>query len=453
MNVVIFGAGRRGLRLAKHLIQEKKAVTILDTNQARCTSAMSKVDCMAICGSATDIDKLIEAGCGQADAVIALTDNDETNLVSCGIVASQWPKVVTIAAIRSITYVDKQKDTERKILGISHIVNPDEQAAERICGIIESRMFSDVIYFTDAHFILFTRTIPIGSRFDGKSLMELKHEVPGEYLITGIRRDGVSFTPQGNTILRANDEIAIVADDDESAEIFKVFGGAVTTRLRRIILVGGTSISRYILRNLPKRILKNITIIDKDEDVCEELVTEFPQVLVLHGTITDEQLWDEENLKKSDLLISVTENDELNIITASYAKRLGVKRTMALIKTNTNYMSFARHMDIDAPISTTEATVDTLMKYLRGNGIEALHSIFNGELEIYEYVLSSKFRELGKQLKDVKLKNCIIAGVKRSKDDNFIPNGFYTFTEGDTILVTAAHEDYANVMELFGNEL
>ena len=108
-------------------------------------------------------------------------------------------------------------------------------------------------------------------------------------------------------------------------------------------------------------------------------------------------------------------------------------------------------MDIDAPISTTDATVDTLMKYLRGEGISTLHTIFGGELEVYEYVLTEDFREIGKQLKDVNLKGkCIIAGVKRTKLDNFIPDGSYTFTAGDTLLVAATHDDYDFVTEFFG---
>lgn len=450
MKVVIFGAGRRGLRLARHLIKEKKSVTFLDSSQERCSAAQAKLDCMAICGSATDIDTLIEAGCHEADAVIAVTDNDETNLVSCGIVASQWPKAMTIAAIRVISYLGSNR-YDNKILGITHIVNPDQEAATRISGIIQSGLFSDIIYFKDTQFILFTKSIAKGSLFDGKSLIDMKKELPGQYVVAGIKRNGKVFTPSGVTVLQARDEIAIVADDNESADIFKVFGGIVTTRIKKIVMVGGTRIARYLLNQLPKKLIRNITLIDKDPEVCHNFVDEFPQLLVLNGSVTDEQIWEDESISEADLLISVTENDELNIITASYAKRVGTKRTIALIRTNANYISFARHMDIDAPISTTEATVDTLMKHLRGDGISALHTLFNGDLEVYEYVLSKNFKELGKQLKDVKLNGkCIIAGVRRSMGGNFIPNGFYTFQEGDKLLVAATHEDYDFVTEFFG---
>ncbi len=451
MAFVILGAGRRGLRLARHLIQEKKSVTFLDSSPKRCSSALAKLDCMAVCGSCTNIDKLKEAGCDKAEAVIAVTDSDEVNLVSCGIIASQWPDVVTIAAIRTISYLGHIDDLNQKILGITHIVNPDQEAATRITGIIESGLFGNVIYFMNSQFVMFQDFIEKGSQLDGMNLITMKKEIPGDYVVAGVRRDGVCFTPQGDTELKANDEIAIVSSEEGSESIYTVFGGKANTRLRRIVVVGGTRIARYLLNQLPKRLLRKITLIDKDADICQEFVDSFPQILVLNGSITDEQLWSDETISKSDLLIAVTENDELNIITASYAKKTGAKRSIALIRTNINYVPFAMELDVDSPISLTEVTVDSLMRTLRGKGISSLYSMFEGELEVYEYILGGGFKDLGKMLKDVKLKGkCIIAGVKRGKDENFIPTGDYVFTEGDRLLVAAIHEDYDFVTEFFG---
>ena len=154
--------------------------------------------------------------------------------------------------------------------------------------------------------------------------------------------------------------------------------------------------------------------------------------------------------KKSFQALRIAVNDELNIITASYAKRIGTKKSIALLKTNPNYIQFAANMDIDVTISTTEATVDAIMKFLRGDGIKTLHSTFNGELEVYEYVLDDKFSKLGETLANVDLRGkCIIAGVKRSKSESFVPNGTYQFEVGDTILVACSHSNYDAVMEFF----
>ncbi len=452
MKIVILGAGRRGIRLAKHLIQEKKSVVLVDSNATRCQQVVSKLDCMTVCGSATDLEVLKEAGAAEAGAVIAVTDSDEVNLVACGIAASNFPKATTIAAIRSISYLGSSKGSGKRILGIDHIVNPEEEAAKRMTSVLKSGLFSDIIDFDDANFILFRILLTSSSPFVGKTLIDVKKALSGEYIIIGIRRGSEVLTPSGNTVLNEGDEIAVMAGDDDSENVYKSLrGDNSNVKLRRMITVGGTRIARYLFSNLTKGMLKRMTLIEKDAETCREFSEEFPQILTINESITDENIWEDERLSQADLMISVTENDELNIITASYAKRTGTKKTMALLKTNPNYIQFATNMDIDATISTTESTVDAIMKFLRGENVITLHSIFGGELEVYEYVLDERFSLLGKKLMEVDLRGkCIIAGVKRSRsNESFVPNGQYEFTIGDTVLVACAHRNYDAVTELF----
>lgn len=453
MSVVILGAGRRGTRLARHLIEEKKSVIMIDWDNERCSQIMSKLDLMAICGSATDISVLEEAGAKEAEAIIAVTDSDEVNLVACGIAASNFPQTKTIAAIRGISYLGKEaEDRGGRILGIDHIVNPEEEAAKRIAGIIKSGLFSDVIRFDEADFILFTSTVQKGSMFEGKSLIEIKKTLGGQYVIIGARRDKTVFSPSGETILLAGDELAIMAVDDESESIFSSFRGENSSiRLKKAFIVGGTRIAKYLLRMMGKKLQERMVLIDKDSEVCSSFAEEFPYILVLNDSITDEEVWEDERLHNADLMISVTENDELNIITASYAKKVGTKKSIALLKTNPNYMQFATTLDIDVPISTTSSTVDTIMKHLRGEGVKTLHSTFDGEMEVYEYVLSPTFRLNGKKLMETNFRGkCILAGVKRSGGESFVPDGNYTFRPNDTVLVSCVHENYDFVMEMFG---
>lgn len=451
MNVVIFGAGRRGLRLARHLIEEEKSVTFLDNSPARCALAQSKLDCMAVTGSATDIEKLDECGCENADIAVAVTDSDEVNLVSCGIVTSRYPKVKTIATIRSLTYLSDSTGKPFSLLGIDHIVNPEQEAASRIQDIIVSGLFSDISYFPGAHYIVFTTSVNKGGMFAGKNLIEIKKELPGRYLIAGVSHKGKTFTPSGTTVLYEGDEIAVICDDDEREDVYSHFGIANTTfSLKRIILVGATRICRYLLMKLPAKMHRHITLVEKDENICREFSDIFPDILILNGAITDENFWDEESIGDSDLFVAMTENDELNVIVSSYAKKQGTKRSICLIKTNNNYIALARAMGIDAAVSTTESTVDAIMKILRGDNVRTLHSIFDGRIEIYEFVIKPGFLHLNKCLKDINFKKAaVIAGVSRG-DDNFIPDGNYTFREGDTVLVVSVHEDYDYVQELFG---
>ena len=449
MRVVILGAGRRGLRLAQHLIEEKKSVVFIDNSSERCSAATAKLDCMAVCGSSTDIEMLREAGCDNAEAVIAVTDNDETNLVACGIIASSFRNVgMTIAAIRSINYLGTGLDSD--ILGISHIVNPEQEAAGKIERIIETGLFRDFEYFPYAGFMMFSRKVTKESIFDGRTIAEIRREIPGRFVVIGIRRRGKALTPSGDTVVHDGDEIAMIVDDDESSDIYSRLSDVRNVPINKIILVGGTRIARFALLSMSESRRRNVILVEKDLGVCERFARDFPEVIVLNGAISDESFWEEERLYQSDLLISVTDNDELNIIAASYAKRLGTKRAVALIKTNNSYIPLAEAMDIDGVISTTNATVDAIVRYLRGDRIQSLHTLFDGQLEVYEYEVTESFRYTGMKLKDIDFRGkLIIAGVKRAKGkDNFIPDGSYQIEVGDTLLLSAVHSNYAYVEKL-----
>ena len=448
MRLVILGAGRRGLRLARHLIEERKSVVFLDSSSERCAAATSKLDCMAICGSATDIEMLKEAGAADAEAVIAVTDSDETNLVACGIVSSSFRNVgMTIAAIRSISYLGTG---DGDVLGISHIVNPEQEAAGRIAGIISTGLFRDFEYFPYAGFMMFSRKVARKSIFEGRTLSEIRREIPGRFVVIGIKRRGKVFTPSGDTVIFEGDEIGLVVDDDESSEIYGRLTDTKEGKLRRIVLVGGTRIARFALHSMSADERKRVFLVEKDSGVCERFAKEFPEIIVLNGAISDESFWEEERLYQADFLAAITDNDELNIIAASYAKRLGVKRAVSLIKTNNSYIPLAEAMDIDGVISTTKTTVDAIVRFLRSDSIQSLHTLFDGELEVYEYEVTDDFRYIGRKLRDLPLSGRItIAGVRRAEvDDNFIPDGNYQIRAGDILLIAAAHSNYAYVEKL-----
>lgn len=439
---MIIGAGRRGQRLARHLIEENKSVTFLDKDQSRCAATEAKLDCMAVCGSGTDLAALEHAGVSSADAVIAVTDSDEINLVACGIVCSNFPNVKkTIAATRSISYISAEEGEARPILGISNIVNPDYEASERIIDVIESGLYNDTIAFPDTDFLLFTIPVSSKSPFAGKDLIDCRKKIPGNYVITGILRNGEALIPSGRTVIKKGDTLAIIIDNDETYSLLSQMGDkSKPKRPKKMILVGATGITRFLLKKLSTDILRGVILIEHNSEICEEFAKQFPDITTLNAKITDETIWEDEDISKADVLVSLTDNDELNIITASYAKRIGVDRTMALIKTNTNYMQFAKNLEIDAPISTTVTVVDSIVKQLRGDDVSTMHTLFDGDLEVYEYVIPDDFRYLGKALKNVDMKGrMLIAGVKRGGGEAFIPGGNYEFQEGDSLLFVTSH--------------
>ncbi|MGI6432757.1 MAG: Trk system potassium transporter TrkA [Sphaerochaetaceae bacterium] len=448
MKVVILGAGRRGTLLARHLINEKRDVVVIDNDPRRVTEIQNKLDCLAVVGSGTDPAKLREIEVDTADFFIAVTDSDETNLVACGIVENIRSEVTTVAAIRNLTYTGKD-GLPQTILGINHIVNPEAETAKSIYSIIEKGLVSDVVAFDRSNLVLFNLYIEEKSRFAHQNIANCRTSIGPEFVIAAISRANDAIVPTGSTVVYPGDTLAVVACSDDKDAIFKLFGQK-KSKPKKIVIVGGSKIARFLLRSFESSRHKDIKLIDRDTDVCQRFASLFPRLLVIRSDVTDETLFEDERLDTSDLLISLTDNDELNVITASYAKRIGIGHAIALIKSNANYIRLARYMDIDTVISVSEATVDSLLKYMRGSHVASVHSLFDGTFEIFEFVISDTMEVTGKKLKEINMRNKgIIAGITNKEGKNIVPTGAYRLQSGDTLLVCAGREELDFVQKIF----
>ncbi len=451
MNVLIIGAGRRGVRIGRHLAAEKSSVIFLDRSISKCREAESKVDCLAVCGSGTDLAKLREAGVEKADTVIAVTDSDEVNIVACGIVATEFPNVVnTIAAIRSSGYIG-EAGLPPRILGITHIINPDQEGAERILDTIRYGLYRDTLIFPGTDFMIFTVSEGQGGIRRGESVASIRKRTAENFVIAAIYRRAKIIIPTGDTEIRPGDILVIITDSDKA---YIELSGTPSREIYRepddIVILGATRITRFLLYAIAPKDRKKIRLIEKNESDANEFAALFPEITVLNASITDESIWDDESLSSAELFISLTDNDELNIVTSGYAKKIGIKKSIALVKSNTNYSQFAISLGVDVALSITDVTVDSLIRYLRGDGISAMHTLFGGELEVYEYVIQNSFPFIGKKLKDIRFKSrVVIAGVRKDDGSALIPDGEYVFMAGDRLILSIRHDDSGYLKELF----
>lgn len=451
MNVLIIGAGRRGLRIAQHLVSEGASIVFLDRNAARCQIAEAKLDCLAVNGSGTDLEKLRDAGAGTVDTVISATDSDEVNIVSCGIIASAFPNVEnTTAVIRSSGYLGDQ-ELPHKILGITHLINPDLEGALRIVDTVRYGLYQDTIIFPGTDFILFTVPEGVGLIRSGSRLSDLRKNLPYDFVITAIYRNASVLIPSGDTEIRQGDVLAIITDKDQA---YAALSGsdvkAMYSEPEDIVILGATRITRFLLNTFTPRERKKVRLIEKDEAMAEEFASLYPEIMVLNSSITDELIWENEDLGMADLFLSLTDNDELNIVTSGYAKKLGVRKAIAQIKSNNNYVQFALSLNVDVALSITDVTTDAVIRLLRGDGVSAMHSLFNGDLEVYEYIVQDDFRFIGRKLKEVKFRSrVIIAGARKADGSSFIPDGEYCFEAGDSLILAIRHEDSGYLKELF----
>lgn len=447
--VIILGAGRRGLGLAKQLISDGKDVVIMDNCVERIDAVVSKLDCLGVLGNGTDIAKLTEAGVEQAEAFVAVTNSDEINLVSCGLVSASFPDTKTVAAIRSLIYTGTD-GLKEGLLGIDYIVNPNTETAKSLFNIIEQGVSGNVLGFANSDFLLYNFYVEPFSTYIGTTVQDMRNKLDADFVIASINRHGKVLVPSGTTTIQGRDTLSIVADSEEVTEILKSVG-KLQKRPNNMVLVGASRVTRALLNRMNPAMRSKVTIVDHDTEVCKEFSERFREILVIKADITDEEIMLEEQLGDYDLLISLTDNDELNIITASYAKRIGVKRSIALIKQNNNYSRMASYLDIDVVISTTETTVESLICYLRGTNVSSVHTLYNDQLEILEFVVTEECQVCNRLLKDINMKKkAIIAGVTHTGGQNVIPTGSTLLQAGDTVLVAALRDSIDFIQKLFG---
>lgn len=433
MKVVILGAGRRGIRLARHLVEENKDVIIIDEDAEDVNTAMSKVDCLAIRGSGTSLEDLSDAGVDDADAFVALTGSDETNLVSSGIASSEFQVPLTIASIRNLSYTG-YSGIGNSLMGITHIVNPTQEVAQYIYQDVERGIYSDIITFENSSLLLYNVYVEQDSPYTDKLVRQLRQELNATFIIAALNRNGEALVPSGDTVVKPGDTLSLVAPEESVNQLLSSVGRK-SMKAKRIAIVGASQVADFLLRAIPKYQHRDIALIDKDKDVCEHMATVYPDVLVLNADITSEGVFEEEGLGNYDLILCLTSDDELNIITASYAKHYGIKNSLALVSSNPNYVRMADHLDIDSIISTQDVTVDSLMRYLHGQNVSSMHSLFDGQIEAFEFTIAEDNPIVGTALKDIDMRGKgIIAGVTKPDGRTVIPGGLYVVQGGDALI-------------------
>lgn len=448
MKIIILGAGKRGLRLAKCLSEEKKDVVLIDSKENSVQSAMSRIDCIAYKGSGINLEDLSDSGMEDADAFVALTGDDEVNLVASAMVRHEFNVPMTIASIRNTSYTGSTGSTSN-LMGISHIVNTDFEVASAIVDEIERGVFTDMISFHDSRLVIYNVVVGANPEFCNISVMELGRKIEAECLIVAINRNNQSIIPSGSTMVLPQDTVSIVVKPEGSAKALR-FTGKPRIKPKRIVIIGATQITRLILRMFGSADGTQLAVVERDLDICREFEDEFPNVLVINGNITDDSIFQEENLGSYDMLIAMTDSDELNVIIASYCKQEGLNCSMAVIRSNNSYMRLARHMGIDSIISAQEVTVDSITRFLHGTHVASIHSLFDGKIEVFEYVIGESSKALGKQLKDFNMHGKgIVAGITKPSRTTVIPNGSYSFESGDILVLIVHQANAVSITRMF----
>lgn len=442
MKILIAGSGRVGETLVKQLSSEGYDLTVIDQNQHILEELVEHYDVMALHGNCASMETLKDAGVEDADLLIAATGSDEINILCAMTVHGMNPKIHTIARIRDPEYVE-QIYTLRDTFGLSLIFNPESYAATEIERLIKYPGFLKRDSFAKGRVEIVELKIDKDSKLCDAPLYTMYDIVKCRVLVCAVLRDGVAIIPDGKFTLAAGDKIFVTASSADLSKLLKNLG-IITHKARKVIIAGGGMVGYYLARELSDEKI-DVTIIEKDKDRCVELSEALPNVNIICGDARNQPLLESEGLSEADALVTLTGNDELNVIVSMY----GSNCNLSQIITRLDRLDNARIIDalpIGNAVSPKKLFCNTIIRYVRAMKNQAgaattIHTIVGGKTEALEFNVDESTLHCGEPLKDLKLKkNVLIACITR-KGHIEIPGGNSYFEAGDSLIVVTSGND------------
>jgi len=443
VRVVIVGAGKVGFNIAQILSQENHDVIVIERDEERQRIVAENLDVQIIVGNGACVSVLESAKIREADLLVAVTAQDELNMVAC-LVAKNMGVPRTIARVRNPEYVDSVTMAHAVSLGIDLIINPERVAAKAIAELVEVPEALNVEYYADGKVMLLELLLTSDNPIVHKKIKDLDFSYP--YLIAAILRKGKIIIPRGEDLLLPNDHVFVVAETKIMTEIEKLLGSQ-RTKIQSVFIFGGGHLGFYLAKLLERTNL-SIKLLEKDINKCKEMANHLSKVMVLHGDGTDIQLLEQEDVDKLDLFVAVTDDDKVNLLVSLLAKELGAKKTIAQIR-RSDYIPLVEKVGIDVAISPRTLTAGAILKYIRKGGIVSVSLWQGAGAETMEMVMPEHLTVLGKPLQAQRFpRNALIGAIVRAKKV-IIPSGSDVLLAGDHVIVFALPEAVSKVEQFF----
>ena len=440
MKILIAGCGEVGETLAYELSQEGYDLTLMDSDPHVLETGMERFDVMSVQGNCASVKSLLRAGIKKCNLLIACTGSDELNLLSCLTARRLNPKLHTIARIRNPEYMEQVYDM-KDAFGISMSFNPERDAATEIERLIKYPGFLSRETFMGGRAEVAELRLDEQSPLCGAALFSLDAILKRRVLVCAVLRDGQAIIPDGRFILEEGDRIFVTAPSDNLAVMLKSLG-IVTKRARRIVIAGGGTMSYYLAKNLKN---SEVMIIERELERCRELSELLPRVTVVNGTVRNHSFLESEGVTKADALISLTELDELNVITSLFGSRHKLPLIITKIGKPEN-AGFIENLPLGSIISPGRFSCNAIVSYVRAmrnrdGAATAIHNIADGQVEAMQFTVTPDTMHTNTPLKQIRLKkNVRLACIARG-NEIVIPNGDSFYQEGDSVIVTSAKDD------------
>ncbi|MEN8169185.1 MAG: Trk system potassium transporter TrkA [Pseudomonadota bacterium] len=417
MKIIILGAGQVGSSLANNLASEANDITIVDVDSDLLHDLQDRLDLRTIKGMASHPDVLQRAGAEDADMIIAVTNSDETNIVACQVAYTLYHTPTKIARVRSQAYLQHAELFTQEAMPVDVIISPEQLVTDYVHRLIEHPGALQVLDFSGGRVQLVAVKAYYGGPLVGHELKTLRDHMPGvQSRVAAIYRRGLAINPEGNTVIEADDEVFFIAAKKDIRSVMSELR-RLEKPVKRVIIAGGGNIGKRLAKALEKRY--QVKLIDHNARRTRAISEELDNTIVLQGDAADEELLIEENIEQTDVFCAMTNDDEVNILSAMLAKRLGARKTMALIN-RAAYVDLVESGDIDIAISPPQATIGSLLAHVRRGDVVMVHSLRRGAAEAIEAIAhgdAASSKVVGKAIEDIKLpEGTTIGAVVRGEE-------------------------------------
>lgn len=448
MKIIILGAGQVGGTLAEHLVDEDNDITVIDQDSERLRELQDKFDLRVIQGKASHPTSLRDAGAQDADMLVAVTSSDETNMAACQVAYSLFNTPNRIARIRSPEYIaEKETLFKSDAVPIDYIITPEELIIDYVQKLIEYPGALQVADFANEKVKLVCVKAYYGGPLVGNAITTIKEHMPHiDARIAAIYRQGQAIRPQGSTIIEAGDEVFFVAASGNIRSVISELQ-RLEKPYKRIVIVGGGNIGAGLAAKIEKSY--NVKLIEKDFRKAEALSEKLEKTIVFCGDASDQELLSEEHIEQTDVFITLTNDDEANIMSSMLAKRMGAKRTMVLIQRSA-YVDMMQGDVIDIAVSPQLATISTLLTHVRRGDIVNVSSLRRGAAEAIEAIAhgdADTSQVIGKRLIDLKLPPGVTIGAVVRGDEVIIGHKETVVQQDDHVIMFLVDKKYVPDIE------
>ena len=452
MNIIICGAGRVGFTIAKLLSEQSHSITVIDQSSEDIQKINDSLDVKGIVGKATYPSILEKADAANADMIIAVTKNDEINMLICQIAYTVFNIPKKISRIRSQDYLNPKfsKVYNKENLPIDVIISPELEIAKSIQRKLEAPGALDNVTFANGKIRLLEINIDKDCPLIKIKLNELTKKFPKlEAHILGVIRKEKFIILKKNDIIEENDKVYVIINSIQMQQTLSVCGHNEKIS-NKILIIGGGNIGFNLAKNIEQSFEDaRLKIIEKDKKRAEIIANELNNTIVIHGNGLDEDILAEVNLEDVETVIALTNDDEDNLMVSVLVEKFSKdKKTMALIN-KPNYSLLQSSLKIDDLIDPRMTTVSSILKHVHKGTIETAYSILNGDYEVIEAEIIETSDLINKELKNCELPDEIRIGAVLRKNEIIIPRSNFIFKKEDTVVFLTKKDQLPLVESMF----